>query len=165
MYMAKKVYLSENLAYLRKKRGLRQLQLAQLVGVQPTTLSNYEKGVSNPDFETLGRIMEVLDVSADDLVYLSPAQFQLQCETPKKVRFQVVEPDMLFKKRSTAISEVMKKLTEAQNALYDYQATTPIYLSIADSIPNKLRPLSKKAEAVFGKMEHQKAEVLDVEKL
>lgn len=158
--MAKKVFLSENLAYLRKKQGLRQLQLAELVGVKPTTLSNYEKGISNPDLETLGRLKEALHVSADDLVYLSPAQFQLQCEAPKKIHFQVAE----LKSRYLAISEAMKKLTEAQKVLYDYQANTPTYLPFADFIQDKIYHQGKEAEAVPGKMEHQVAKVPNMEK-
>lgn len=160
MYMAKKVFLSENLAYLRKKQGLRQLQLAELVGVKPTTLSNYEKGISNPDLETLGRLKEVLHVSADDLVYLSPAQFQLQCEAPKKIHFQVAE----LKSRYLAISEAMKKFTEAQKVLCDYQKSDPIYISLPDLPTNSLYSPFKSMEAASGKMEHQAIEAANVKK-
>jgi transcriptional regulator with XRE-family HTH domain len=63
-----------NLAFLREKRGLKQKEVAELVGVGYTTWSDYERGRSQPSLSTLKRISEVLQVSIDELlsnVYLS----------------------------------------------------------------------------------------------
>ena len=74
--MNKKNYFSENLAYARKLKGFRQYELADWIGVRPNTISNYEKGVSEPDYDTLGKLKAVLEVSADDLVFAQPESFK-----------------------------------------------------------------------------------------
>lgn len=74
--MNKKNYFSENLAYARKLKGFRQYELADWIGVRPNTISNYEKGVSEPDYDTLGKLKAVLKVSADDLVFAQPETFK-----------------------------------------------------------------------------------------
>lgn len=74
--MNKKNYFSENLAYARKLKGFRQYELADKIGVRPNTISNYEKGVSEPDYDTLGKLKAVLKVSADDLVFAQPEIFR-----------------------------------------------------------------------------------------
>lgn len=73
--MSKGVYLAENLTFIRKQKKVRQYQLAVQIGVQPSTISNYEKEISMPDLVTLGKIKKALDVSVDDLVYLEPREF------------------------------------------------------------------------------------------
>ncbi|WP_288315841.1 helix-turn-helix transcriptional regulator [uncultured Mediterranea sp.] len=82
--MDEKVHLKENLAYARKLQGLRQYELAERIGVKPNTISNYEKGVSMPDFETLGKLKKVLKVSADELVFAKPELFQKHIVPGKK---------------------------------------------------------------------------------
>lgn len=82
--MDEKVHLKENLAYARKLQGLRQYELAERIGVKPNTISNYEKGVSMPDFETLGKLKKVLKVSADELVFAKPELFQKHAVPGKK---------------------------------------------------------------------------------
>lgn len=74
--MNKKNYFSENLAYARKLKGFRQYELADWIGVRPNTISNYEKGVSEPDYDTLGKLKTVLKVSAEDLVFARPEKFK-----------------------------------------------------------------------------------------
>lgn len=74
--MNKKNYFSENLAYARKLNGFRQHELADWIGVRPNTISNYEKGVSEPDYDTLGKLKTFLEVSADDLVFAKPEEFK-----------------------------------------------------------------------------------------
>lgn len=50
---------------MRKKRmekGLSQYKLAQLVGIQQSTINHIEKGRRNPSFESLLKICEVLEI-------------------------------------------------------------------------------------------------------
>jgi len=53
---------------LRKKRGLRQADLAQAVGVAQTTIANYEKKLRFPDERMLGQFADFFDVSLDFLL-------------------------------------------------------------------------------------------------
>lgn len=45
------------------------MQLAEMIGVRPNTVSNYENGNSSPDFEVLGEIVKVLDTDAHSLLF------------------------------------------------------------------------------------------------
>lgn len=55
--------LNENLAKVRKERGLTQESLAIKLNVVRQTVSKWEKGTSIPDADTLCRIADALDVS------------------------------------------------------------------------------------------------------
>lgn len=63
------IYFSNNLEFLRKKEGMKQSDLAQKVGVKANTISNYEKGVSQPDYNILRSILTVFSIDADTLLY------------------------------------------------------------------------------------------------
>lgn len=52
----------------RKEIGLTQKELADLVGCNESTISQYESGKRQPNFETLLKITEVLHLSASELL-------------------------------------------------------------------------------------------------
>ena len=52
----------------RKAKSLVMKELAQKIGVTESTISMYENGKREPDFETLIRIADALDVSTDYLL-------------------------------------------------------------------------------------------------
>ena len=56
-----------NLRSFRKLKRLKQADLAQKVGVAPNTISNYENGVSTPDFGIIDLIVKELDITREDL--------------------------------------------------------------------------------------------------
>ena len=60
-------FFSENLIKLRKSRGFTQQQVASKLGIDRTTYTKYETGVSEPGFEMLIRLSQLLDVSLDEL--------------------------------------------------------------------------------------------------
>ncbi|MFA6861601.1 MAG: helix-turn-helix transcriptional regulator [Bacilli bacterium] len=53
---------------LRKAKGLSQTQLAELLFEKQTTISNWEKGVSEPDISSLIKLSKELDTTIDYLV-------------------------------------------------------------------------------------------------
>ena len=53
---------------LRKERHLSQQQLADRIGVNKQTISQYERGVREPQFEMLGILCDYFNVSADYLL-------------------------------------------------------------------------------------------------
>jgi transcriptional regulator with XRE-family HTH domain len=67
------ILVSTVLAALRKKRGLTQQQLCELVGVHVTHLSSYENDRSQPTLDVIRRLALSLDVTADELVF-DPAE-------------------------------------------------------------------------------------------
>lgn len=52
----------------RERKNMRQKDLASRLGIAPNTLSQYETGKREPDFETLKRIADALDTSTDYLL-------------------------------------------------------------------------------------------------
>lgn len=58
----------EKLKEAREMKNLKQSDLAKLLGVKNTTISNYEKGVSYPHVDTLYKIFDVLDTEPNFLL-------------------------------------------------------------------------------------------------
>ena len=56
---------TNRLVQLRKKRGLTQQQIADEIGVNRGSYSNWEKGKREPSFENLIKLADLLDVSLD----------------------------------------------------------------------------------------------------
>lgn len=62
------VLFMENIRIMREKKGLKQRGLANLVGVAPSSIANYEAGIRDPSLPVLCRIADALDCSLDVLV-------------------------------------------------------------------------------------------------
>ena len=60
--------LNENLAKVRKERGLTQEALSVKLNVVRQTISKWEKGTAVPDADTLCRIADALDISVSTLL-------------------------------------------------------------------------------------------------
>jgi transcriptional regulator with XRE-family HTH domain len=58
----------EQLVALRKNQGLKQEQMAQILGVSLVTYKRWETNIFSPDYETLGRIADYFHVSTDYLL-------------------------------------------------------------------------------------------------
>lgn len=69
--------LAENLAYLRKLRGLSQDQLAKLSSVPRTTISYIESGSGNPTLANLIKLSATLQVSLEELLSESKAEVKV----------------------------------------------------------------------------------------
>lgn len=63
------VEFPDQLAELRRARGLTQAALAELVGVGANQISRYESGASEPTLGVLRRLAIALAVSSDELVF------------------------------------------------------------------------------------------------
>ncbi len=53
---------------LRAERGIYQKELADYLKVSIGTISNYEQGIHNPDYETLCKLADYYEVSIDYLM-------------------------------------------------------------------------------------------------
>lgn len=66
----------ERIRYYRKKKGMEQKQLAQMLGITGNAVTNWENGRSRPDIQTLPRLCEILGVSLYDLMGLPDPYIQ-----------------------------------------------------------------------------------------
>ena len=62
---------NENLKNARERKGMSQKDVAEEIGVAKSTYSLYESGNCEPNVQTIKRIADVLNVSADDLLGLN----------------------------------------------------------------------------------------------
>lgn len=65
---------NENLKIAREQRGLSQKDVAEKIGVAKSTYSLYESGNREPNVQTIKKIADVLDVSADELLGIPSTQ-------------------------------------------------------------------------------------------
>lgn len=61
--MNKKKLLGQRLRELRKRKGIKQEKLAELISVEPATISNIENGKNYPSMINLENILNVLEIS------------------------------------------------------------------------------------------------------
>lgn len=65
--MDKKKLLGHRIKELIKQKDISQEKLAELVGIEPTALSNIVTGRNYPLMSTLERILQVLEVDFSDV--------------------------------------------------------------------------------------------------
>ena len=78
------VDFGKNLAKLRKARHLTQLELADLLDIQPRLLGRWEQGQGKPQFDYIIKLADALEVSLDRLLRGPNAQEQDQFDIKNK---------------------------------------------------------------------------------
>lgn len=63
-----KMSIGKRISDLRRKKNLTQEELAKKVEISRAALSHYEKDRRDPDYDTLDKIADVFEVSADYLI-------------------------------------------------------------------------------------------------
>ncbi len=67
------IKINEQIAFLRKQKGLTQEELANALGVTNQAVSKWESAQCCPDIQLLPDIAEIFDVSVDELLGCRPA--------------------------------------------------------------------------------------------
>ena len=62
------MYFNTNIQFLRKRKNISQADLANEIGIKRSSLSGYELGNSEPNFETLLRFSDFFKISIDKLL-------------------------------------------------------------------------------------------------
>ena len=83
--------LAQNLKLARTRKGLKQEELAKLVGKSKNVISNWERGDNKPDADTLFDLCDILDVDANYL---------LGWENNQNLSLSIDEQDHIKKYRS-----------------------------------------------------------------
>lgn len=66
--MKSNIYISSNLRYLRKKYKKTQNDIAKLCNKKNTAISNWEKGIREPNAIDLAILAKTFNISIDDLI-------------------------------------------------------------------------------------------------
>ncbi|MNM07375.1 HTH-type transcriptional regulator Xre [compost metagenome] len=86
---------SERLKELRKRKGLTQEEASKNLDIARTTYSGYERGTSEPDFNTLNKIAKFYEV---DLNWLLEGQKESEYSLPEEVILNVIREAEAFYK-------------------------------------------------------------------
>jgi transcriptional regulator with XRE-family HTH domain len=82
--------LGEKLAQFRKENNITQEELAEYLFVTRQAVSNWERGITKPDFTTLEKICGRLGVGIDEFVSSRTNKPQGQRDTDKKERKEFI---------------------------------------------------------------------------
>ncbi len=88
----------DKLRMLIEEQNLTQKQVAKDLNIAPSTMGGYVQGMSQPDFETLKRLAQYFDVSADYLLNI-----------PEKKNNGFLEEELL---------RVFRSMTREQQSLF-----------------------------------------------
>lgn len=133
--------VGDNIKLFRKERGLTQKQLADMLGIAPNTVAQYELGISQPKLEQLQKIAEALHVSIisflpDGWDYLS------QGNTPEDTA-TLSETLSLADNERKQINTLKEEINSSQKQLAD--SIKPISESVLrKAIYDMLIPLNRK---------------------
>ena len=67
---------SENLKAARKKTGLSQKKLADMLGVNTGTVGNWESGIREPGFQMIHKIANVLNANVASLIAIDTVDME-----------------------------------------------------------------------------------------
>ena len=90
--------LAEKLTLLRENREIYQKDLATYLGVSVGTISNYEKGIHEPNMDTLCKLADYYGVSVDYMLGRTSNPLpvaQLSMESPQKLENLFLDLTML----------------------------------------------------------------------
>lgn len=113
----------EKLKVLRKKKGLTQQQIADEIGVNRGSYSNWEKGKREPNFEKLSMLACIFDVSIDFLLseYLEISkETYLKLKEEKKNLFSVRLKELRLRHGFNQ-EELAKQIGIKQNSYSDWE--------------------------------------------
>ena len=96
--------IAKKIRILRKSRGLTQQQLADLLGVQRATISNYEVGRRSPHIKELEKIADILGVN---LEYFGVTNDDLN-ELIAKARVIFDDNDIPVDEKAKVYKEILK---------------------------------------------------------
>jgi transcriptional regulator with XRE-family HTH domain len=100
----------ENLAKFRKERKLTQIQLAELLDVQPRLISRWESGETKPQFDHMVRLAEVLAVTLDELARGSETASSQPLIRNKRLEELCRRVDSLSREDQDVVCHVMDSL-------------------------------------------------------
>lgn len=94
--------IGQRLARLRKERGITQVELAAELGVTQSHVSEWERGNLRLHGELIAAVAQLLDVTADELLGLSPSDERAPAKNRRLLR-RLREFDKLPKRDQEAL--------------------------------------------------------------
>ncbi len=89
-----KYEIGNRIRQYREKKKLTQKQLADLIGVSNSRISNWEKGINRPDADIIADICRALDVSPSVLLDVRLSTDELNDKERKIIKAYRVKSDL-----------------------------------------------------------------------
>lgn len=83
--MGLKYEIGKRIRKYREARGISQVQLAEMLGIRNSRVSNWEQGINRPDADILADICRALEVSPSELL-----DVRLSSEEPDQKEMEVI---------------------------------------------------------------------------
>jgi len=101
---------------LRENANLKQIELAQKINLKSSAISKYEKGLTQPNIDTLIKLSEIFSVSVDYLIGVSdiPNPYTAEKFTPKEANI-ILKFRRLSKENQIRIDERLSAMIDAQD--------------------------------------------------
>ena len=111
--MSKEFYktIGDNIVFLRKKKALTQVRLAEKIGVSSRVLCSYEKGTYHMNIETLNKIATALEVPVNEILEQKPPQQDARTIDAKLLQ-KFYKLQELPKTKKKAVNQVIDALLE-----------------------------------------------------
>ena len=125
--------ICERIMHYRNLMGMEQKTLAELIGVTPNSISNWENGRSRPDINLLPGICEALNISLYDL-------------------FNIPDPIIKYTARQQMLVEDFTRLSEGHKKAVEGMIDTLCRVEAAENCPelSVLTYFSRQLAAGFG---------------
>ena len=85
------IKMNKRIKKIRKQKGLSQIELGDSIGVSQQVITNYERGLREPNIETLLKIARALDVSLETLIGEKPIKPDDQTSRALQKRFDQIK--------------------------------------------------------------------------
>lgn len=146
-------YFPSNLKHLRLSRGINQTQMIDLLNIEPTTWSNYERGKSYPKLELFHKISKYFQVPEDDLLNRDLAHVHL---TEKKVEKKEsknvllnVNPSVHLNPKNYEENDFASEIAEAEAEMaLSAQEVRDLYVKLANSHLHNIGQINKLWQAI-----------------
>lgn len=118
-----RLLLSRNIDYFMKKRDMRQVDLADKMGVNRSTISNWANALKKPDFENIDKMAEAFGISVSELfvdhynsdyVEIEDFEFRALIENNPDARFVLNQMKRMTKKRLRRMRIVLEQLAAVE---------------------------------------------------
>lgn len=119
-------FFDKNIQFLRKQKGLKQVDMQAQLGYNRTTWNNYERGVSEPDLEGFFKIAKFFGVSVDHLYFYDLESVHLNYNDaphiiPGKVPLNVPATVLPFVEKKQYKDKEKETLASEDDAEKDYK--------------------------------------------
>lgn len=131
--MTNKISFAMRLKKLREQKKLNQTELANLLEVSNGSISKWERGDRQPDYETLEKIADTFNVTIDYLLGRSD------------IKYKSGDSQMNFSTPQEALSFILKQEMVADFGGYDLEnMSDDEIMEMAEDIADMLKIISRK---------------------